>query len=110
MTHMTRLLWLSRHGPAKAQLDDLKRIFGEVALVKRSITVERAEDVIELMRQEKCSEVVVVLPLTCLAELVGGGVYPLLAVLDKRRGRHSHFVRLKRLHVELERLEAMNSA
>jgi len=101
---MTRVLWLTRHGPTAAQIKSLSQAFGQVEIVRRSVTIDTAHDVIRLMRRENCTEVVVVLPPLTLTELVSSGVYPLLSVLNKRRGEHKYFIKIKKIFLEIERL------
>lgn len=76
---MTRIYWLSRHAPLPAQIEELGRVFGEVALVEDRRPFGTAEEMLGRYRQSGCSEMVVVLPESMLRRLVEVGLKPLRA-------------------------------
>ncbi|MDD4722680.1 MAG: hypothetical protein PHR07_08055 [Acidaminococcaceae bacterium] len=102
---MARILWLSRHLPTKAQVNDLESIYKDsVVIVQYNITVYDAKHIIKLMQKENCSDVLVVLPLFILEDLVNKGVSPIISVMDKRKGGHSKFIRLRKIKLECDTL------
>lgn len=102
---MTRLLWLSRHKPTSLQVADLQDIFGEdMEIIRKAITVHSPHDVRRLMRENNCTEVMVVLPVHVLVDLLSIGIKPVISIMDTRKGQHSRFVKVHRLCLESERL------
>ena len=65
---MKKILWLSRHPLTDAQFTDLKRIYGDIEIVKCDITVNGWRDVVEAGKE--CDILAVVLPPAILADLV----------------------------------------
>ena len=62
-----RILWISRHEMTVEQLDDLKRIYGEISITKVDKTISDAKEI----EQFKGFDVIaVVLPINIIAELV----------------------------------------
>ena len=64
---MTKVLWLSRHTLTKEQLDDLKRIYGDIEIKTVDKTVNSWMDVVEA--GSDCDILAVVLPPSILADL-----------------------------------------
>jgi len=78
------VLWLSRHAPTKEQIDTLSEKLGKpLQIFQYSVTINRAEEVIELMKLCMCTEVVTVLPINLLASLLKLGVKPIRAVMRR---------------------------
>ena len=63
-----KVLWVSRHELSVAQMEDLRRIYGEVEIKKYDQTVKGWKDVVEA--GEDCEVLAVVLPPALLADLV----------------------------------------
>ncbi|GAB7387378.1 hypothetical protein BSNK01_12140 [Bacillaceae bacterium] len=81
-----RILWLSRHAPLPEQVAALEKKFGSVEIVQISKTVSSAAEVVELLRENNCEEMVVVLPVPILADLTNPRicpVKPIRAVMDR---------------------------
>lgn len=64
----TKILWLSRYALTVDQMNDLKRIYGEVNIKHVSKQVSNWKEVVEL--GEDCSVLAVALPQNLLAELI----------------------------------------
>ena len=65
---MTKILWLSRHEMTEAEVEDLKRIYGEMIEIKKfDQTVSGWKDVVEAGAD--CDVLAVVLPPAILADL-----------------------------------------
>lgn len=106
-----KVLWLSRHSATGSQIDDLKRIFGEVEIVEVSQTVNSGREVTDLMQSNDCNEAVVVLPPNLLEQIIRGGYKPLRAVMERELQEdgsavftHSHFERVNEVKIITERL------
>jgi len=115
-----RVLWLSRHAPTEEQCLDLEATLGPVEIIQHTESVRDAEEVIFLMAEHRCDEVVAVLPLNILADLVKKGIKPIRAVMERRivkRGlsddgeetleaefKFKYFERVLKVEVETERL------
>jgi len=115
----TRVLWLSRHAPTEEQCLDLEATLGPVEIIQHTESVRDAEEVIFLMAEHKCNEIVAVLPLNILADLVKRGIKPIRAVMERkviRKGlsdgeetleaefKFKYFERVLKVEVETERL------
>ena len=64
---MTKVLWLSRHAMTTEQVEDLKRIYGDITVKNCDITVKTCKDVTEAGAD--CDVLAVVLPPALLTEL-----------------------------------------
>ena len=64
---MKKILWISRHEMTIEQLDDLKRIYGEISITKVDKTIA---DVKEIEKYKDYDVIAVVLPINIIAELV----------------------------------------
>jgi len=67
---MVRVLWVSRHKPLRAQLRELRRLFGDIELIIHESTVPNAEHVISEAKRHNAKVIVPVLPLSIIARLV----------------------------------------
>ena len=63
-----KILWVSRHELSASQMEDLKRIYGEIEVKKFDQTVKSWRDVVEV--GSDCEVFAVVLPPALLADLV----------------------------------------
>lgn len=80
----TTVLWVSRHSPLKAQIQQLKTKLGAVRIVQVRGIVPNAETVIEIAKQYGASIIVPVLPLSMIARLVELGRKQNLTILFAR--------------------------
>ena len=64
---MTKVLWLSRHTMTTEQVEDLKRIYGDITVKHCDMTVKSWKDVTEAGAD--CDVLAVVLPPAILADL-----------------------------------------
>lgn len=65
---MTNILWISRHALSTEQLDDLRRIYGEIAVTQHADNVAR---VANLHSEIAAADVIAaVLPINLLADLL----------------------------------------
>lgn len=65
---MTNILWISRHALSTEQLDDLRRIYGEIAITQHADNVARVAD---LRGEIDAADVIAaVLPVNLLADLL----------------------------------------
>ena len=65
----TTVLWVSRHPPLPAQLEELERKLGGVVVYQLSGTIPNAEYVVEKARELNAKYIVPVLPLSMIARL-----------------------------------------
>jgi len=63
------VLWASRHPPLKAQVAELERRFGAVAIYQMSGVIPNAESVADVASKVNASVIVPILPLSMLARL-----------------------------------------
>jgi len=102
---MRKILWLSRHAPQSAQINELEDVFGEVEIIQVAAIVNNADDVISLMRKYKVDDIVAVLPLTIIAAITYRGIHPIRAVMKKSNEGsettfiHDHFDRIEHVTV-----------
>jgi len=108
---LTKILWVSRHKALLSQIAWLRERFGEIEIVFSPITVgpnpaPSAQQVVSLMRQLGCREVVVVAPLSVIDHICRLGVKPLWAEMQQVgpeeaevevAGRFYRFVRFRRI-------------
>jgi len=97
----TRILWLSRHRPKPEQLRELVDCFGEVEIVAVFEKISSGQQVVNMIRQHQCTEVIVVLPEKLLKEVVDAGVQPIRAKMAREflsngnvRFNHLYFERV----------------
>lgn len=106
---MTRVLWLSRHEPQDEQVKELESKLGPgpVEIVQVSATINRAKEIVDLMKIHGCDEVVVVLPINLLADFIRiADKPPIRAVMNREVDangnatfQHSHFERVVKVEV-----------
>ena len=65
----TTVLWVSRHPPLPAQLEELERKLGGVVVYQLSGTIPNAEYVVEKAKELNAKYIVPVLPLSMIARL-----------------------------------------
>jgi len=105
---MKKVYWLSRHEPLKSQISELKRLFGDdVEIIQDPQPFSSADDIIERFRASGADELLVVAPLSVIAQLVQRGIKPLwaeMAVVSSPKdaevevaGRYYRFVRFRRV-------------
>ena len=105
---MTKVYWLSRHEPLQSQLTELKRLFGDdVEIIKDPQPFSSADDIIERFRASGADELLVVAPLSVIAQLVQRGIKPLWAEMEavsnpeeaetEASGRYYRFRRFRRI-------------
>jgi len=63
-----KIAWVSRHEPLERQIQELKRLFGEIEVVKFARTFKDAGKLASEI--SGCDYAVVVLPLSMIAELI----------------------------------------
>lgn len=82
----TVVLWVSRHNPVPAQIEELRKKIGDVEVVQLSGNIPNAEYVVEKARELGAEYIVPVLPLSFIARL---------AELSKKEGFTVLFSRMK---------------
>lgn len=65
-----KILWVSRHPPLLKQMEELRRIFGDVEIVQYAGFVKDADHVVQLKEQYGADEVITILPMTMIYHLV----------------------------------------
>ena len=78
-----KVLWLSRHAPTTEQVEKLAQVLEpcDVNVIQVSKTVKNGKEVKDLLRENKCNEVVAVLPLNILQQVISQGIQPIRAVM-----------------------------
>jgi hypothetical protein len=106
---VVKVYWLSRHEPLPSQVAELRRLFGEDVVVEQDpkpfdspLTTSSTA-----FRQSGADELLVVAPLSVIAQLVQRGVKPLWAEMEQvtdpalaeteAAGRLYRFVRFRRI-------------
>lgn len=79
---MRRVLWVSRHRPLKAQVEALRRAFGEVEISIHDEQVKDVDHLLGLIRRHRADEVVCVLPVSIIMRLVERGWRPLWSEME----------------------------
>jgi hypothetical protein len=83
---MKKILWLSRHRPLPAQIAELERLFGHVAVTIDPQPFSSAEEIVARFRAGGYDEMVVVAPLSVIARLTEMGIKPLWAEMKQISG------------------------
>lgn len=110
---MVRIAWLSRHEPLPVQIDTLRAIFGDIEITQDARTWGDASAIVE--RVKGFDEVVIVAPLSLIAELLRRGLRPIRADMQlmppgtefdpyrdvAEKDRHYRFMKFSRI-VRLE--------
>lgn len=65
-----KIAWISRHAPLPAQLRELRRIFGNIEIIRISRTFTSVETIYRLLLENNIKYAVVVLPLTMISHLL----------------------------------------
>ena len=112
-----KILWLSRHSILPSQVRELRRLFGDDAIIFQDPRpFDDARDIVKRFREGGYDEIVVVAPLSVIQRLTELGIRPLWAemkVCDPEEaettvsGRPYKFVKFKRIKavkVEFEEL------
>ncbi len=103
---MKKVYWMSRHEPLPSQIAELRRLFGDVEIITDPNPFDSADDIIRRYQQSGADEILVVAPLSVIAQLTQKGIKPLWAemeVVDKDKaeveaaGRYYRFVRFRRI-------------
>ena len=68
MRSKVRVAWVSRHPPLKAEIERLKKMFGNVEIVQIRDTFKDAGEVFERVKEAGAEISVVVLPMSMLAQ------------------------------------------
>ena len=115
---MKRILWLSRHRPFGLQLEELKRLFGQVEVVYDPRSFDSAQEIVGRYKKGGYDEIVVVAPLSVIAKLCELGLKPLWSQMKQvetgeeadleyrgRRYKFERFRRIKGVKIEFEELE-----
>ena len=106
-----RILWFSRHEPKPEEIEELRKIYGDIDLIQKHKSISHGSEVVQLMEDYGCDEVFVVLPMKRKEEIIQLGVNPIQAVMNrvKLKGKKvrfdfQYFEKLKRADIERERL------
>jgi len=110
---MKKILWHSEHQPIQIQVDELKKIFGEIEIIQPKIrpTNQRgylsAEKIVEEFKLGGYDEIVMVAPLSVIEKVIELGVRPLKARVKQLpspfgadfewRGRYFKFLGIERV-------------
>lgn len=104
----TKIYWLSRHQPLQSQINELRRIYGDdVEIIPDPNPFEGADEIIRRFRESGADEILVVAPLSVIAQLVQRGIKPLWAEMEvvndpaeaetEASGRYYRFKRFRRI-------------
>lgn len=78
-----KVYWVSRHRPLPAQIDELKRLFGQGTVIEIDPKpFSSAEEIVQRFRESGAQEMVVVAPLSVIAKLTELGIQPLWAQMN----------------------------
>ena len=83
----TRILWIGRHAPDSAQMDELESVFGEFEIVRYDKYVRRVKDV--LKKAKECDVVVTILPTSFDIDFIRNDIFPVKSV--RMNGAHVEF-------------------
>lgn len=78
-----RIVWISRHDPLPSQLKELYRLFGPFELIRYPNPFNSVAEIISWYRREGGDEMVIVAPLSVIAELCRRGIKPLFARMEE---------------------------
>ena len=103
-----KVYWLSRHAPLPSQEAELKRLFGDNVVIEQDPEpFSSVEDIISRFQASGADELLVVAPLSVIAQLVQRGIKPLWAEMEvvqnpdeaevEAAGRYYRFVRFRRI-------------
>jgi len=74
---MKKILWISKHKPLQKQVEELKRIFGNIEIVLWDQKVKDVNHILKLIKKFNANEVIPILPLSIIQRLVENGIKPL---------------------------------
>jgi hypothetical protein len=81
---VVKVYWLSRHEPLPSQVAELRRLFGEDVVIEQDPKpFDSVDDILNRFRQSGADELLVVAPLSVIAQLVQRGVKPLWAEMEQ---------------------------
>jgi len=103
-----KVYWMSRHAPLPSQIAELRRLFGEDVVIEQDPKpFDSADDILNRFRQSGADELLIVAPLSVVAQIVQRGVKPLWAEMEvvsdpakaevEAAGRYYRFVRFRRI-------------
>lgn len=79
----TKILWMSRHRPLESQKEALNDLFGKVKIEQDPNPFSNADDIVNRYKSGNYDEMVVVAPLSVIAELTKRGIKPLWAEMKQ---------------------------
>jgi hypothetical protein len=98
---------MSRHEPLPSQIRELKHLFGDDVVIEQDPNpFANADDIVQRFKTSGADELVVVAPLSVIAELVKRGIKPLWAEMKQvdaneaeteAAGRYYKFVKFRRI-------------
>ena len=78
-----RILWISRHPPLPKQIEELRRIFGNIELIQYAGFVKDDKHVAELIKMYKADDVVCIIPMSMIYHIVRDmKIYPLFPEME----------------------------
>lgn len=81
---MIKVLWVSRHPPLPAQIKALEALYGSGTITfKDNKPFSNAQEIIQRFEQGHFDEMVVVAPLSVIAQLTQRGITPLWAEMNE---------------------------
>lgn len=121
---MKKVIWYSQHQPIPAQIAELKRLFGDIAIDHQGKAFDDVNNIIKYFRNSKAIEIVIVAPLSVILKICEAGIRPLwsdmaevppdgadIVIQKRRQGRpieigynFKGFKRVKRLALEFEEI------
>ena len=113
---MKKIIWFSQHKPIEKQIEELRRVFGEVSVEIHPKPFANAKEVLKIYREMKGEEMVVVAPLSVIQHLLNLGIKPLFAEMEQTEGStcdvqakgrkfiFKGFSRITGIHIEKESL------
>jgi len=108
MSKTKKVYWMSRHAPLESQVKELRRLFGDDVIVEQDPQpFSSADDIVNRFRESGADELVIVAPLSVIAQVVQRGIKPLWAEMQQvdnkseaeteAAGRFYRFVRFRRI-------------
>ncbi len=104
---MKKVYWMSRHAPLPSQVAELRRLFGEDVVIEQDPKpFDSVDDILARFRASGADELLIVAPLSVIAQIVQRGVKPLWAEMQacspdeaevEAAGRYYRFVRFRRI-------------
>jgi len=104
---MKKIYWMSRHAPLASQVRELERLFGAVEILQDPKPFDNADDVVRRFHESGADEIVIVAPLSVIAQLTQRGIKPLWAEMElvddpsqaevEAAGRYYRFKKFRRI-------------